>query len=175
MLRTLNWSANGILKITLGRQSTLWVFTFIVLLLGYKFSYPWIPRAVIEELSSQHRSEKSLKIGDSPETRETELDVDWTLEWRVRGHARYAAQTASERQASSQWKSARERGADEERKFSDMVLWRRRWRCDGITFNCCTGLPHLYFPSIHSYLSIHCLRKTWFNNTERTPCNKWFE
>ena len=47
-------------------------FTFIVL--GYKFCYPWIPRAVIEELSSQHRNEKLLKFGDGPETRETKLD-----------------------------------------------------------------------------------------------------
>ena len=46
---------------------------------------------------------------------------------RERGRARYAAQTASERQATSQWKSTRELCADtpeerEARKFSDMVL-----------------------------------------------------
>ena len=38
--------------------------TFIVL--GYKFCYPWIPRAVLEELSSQRKNKKSLKIGDGP-------------------------------------------------------------------------------------------------------------
>ena len=74
---------DGILKITFGRQSTLWVFTFIVLLLGYKFCYPWIPRAVIEELSSHRRNEKSLKIGDGQQTRETELDMGWTSEQRT--------------------------------------------------------------------------------------------
>ena len=35
-----------------------------------------------------------------------------------------------------------------------------------------TGLPHIYFSSIHSYLSFQCLRKTGFNDTERTPCIK---
>ena len=36
------------------------------------FCYPWIPRAVIEELSSQRRN---AEVGHGPETRETELNV----------------------------------------------------------------------------------------------------
>ena len=45
-----------------------------------------------------------------------------------RGRARHAAEAASERQATSQWKSIRERAAEtrgkrnEERKFSDTAL-----------------------------------------------------
>ena len=73
------------------------------------------------------QEQKSLKIGDGPETRETELDMLQGL-WntgarkrRERGRAKYAAQTASERQATSQWKSTRERGAEtpEERETSN--------------------------------------------------------
>ena len=58
--------------------------------------------------------------------------------WQERDHARHTAQTVSERQATSQWKNTGERRAGEtpeEWKFSDTALWRRRWRCDGITFN----------------------------------------
>ena len=44
-------------------------FTFIVL--GYKFCYPCILRAILEELSSQRRNKKSLKMGDGPETRQS--------------------------------------------------------------------------------------------------------
>ena len=50
--------------------------------------------------------------------RETELDVlqglwnEGARKRREGGRARYAAQTASERQATSQWKSTRERGAE---------------------------------------------------------------
>ena len=36
--------------------------------------------------------------------------------------ARHSAETTSERHATSQWKSTRERGADEERKISDTAL-----------------------------------------------------
>ena len=129
--------------------------------------YPWIPRAVIEELSSQRRNEKLLKIGDSPETRETELNMLQRLrnkgarKRKERSRARHTAQTANERQATSQWKSTCEHGADEERKFSDTALWRRRWRCDGITFNFYTGLPHIYF-SIHSFIPVLSLpKKDW--------------
>ena len=40
---------------------------------------------------------------------------------------------------------------NEEQKFSDMALWMRRWRCDGITFNFYTGLPHIFpHPLIHT-------------------------
>ena len=39
-------------------------FTFIVL--GYKFCWAWIPRALLEELSSQRRNIKSPKIRDTP-------------------------------------------------------------------------------------------------------------
>ena len=40
---------------------------------------------------------------------------------------------------------------NEERKFSDTVLWTRRWRCDGITFNFYIGLPHIFpHPFIHT-------------------------
>ena len=53
------------------------------------------------------RNKKSLKIGDGPETRETDLDVlplretsdKGARKRRERGRARHAAQTASERQA----------------------------------------------------------------------------
>ena len=31
---------------------------------------------------------------------------------------------------------------------------------------------HYISPLIHTHLSFHCLRKTGFNDTERTPCNK---
>ena len=34
---------------------------------------------------------------------------------------------------------------NEKRKSSDTTLWTRRWRCDGITINFYTGLPHIYF------------------------------
>ena len=67
---------------------------------------------------------------------ETELDVPQRLrnkgarKQRERGCTKHAIQTVSERQANSQWKSTRERGADtpkeslrnEERKFSDTAL-----------------------------------------------------
>ena len=88
-----------------------------------------LPRAVPEELSSQHRNKKSLKIGDGLEMNETELDVLQRL-WnkgarkgRERGRARHAAQTASERQATSQWKSTRQCGAEtpEERETRDLT------------------------------------------------------
>ena len=36
----------------------------------------------------------------------------------------------------------------------------------------CTGLPTYISPCIHSYLSFHWVRKTGYNDTERTPCNK---
>ena len=85
-------------------------------------------QTVIKELSSQRRNEKSLKIGDGSETRETEFNVLQRLrnkgarKRRERSLGRHGAQTASEIQATSQWKSNRERGADEERKFSDTAL-----------------------------------------------------
>ena len=60
-----------------------------------------------------------MEIGDGPETRETpkraaaeRLRNKGVRKRRERGHARHAAQTASERQATSQWKSTRERGAE---------------------------------------------------------------
>ena len=42
-----------------------------IIVLGYEFCYPWIPRAVLEEPSSQRRNKKSLKVGDGPETRQS--------------------------------------------------------------------------------------------------------
>ena len=74
---------------------------------------------------AQEQEIQSLKIGDGPETRETELDLLQRLrnkgarKRRERGRARYAAQTDSERQATSQWKSTREHGAEtpEEREM----------------------------------------------------------
>ena len=61
----------------------------------------------------------SLQIGDSPETRDRSrlaaaerLRNKGARKRRERGRARHAAQTASERQATSQWKSTRERGAN---------------------------------------------------------------
>ena len=60
----------------------------------------------------------SLKIGDGPEMRETELNMLQRLRnkgarnQRERGRARHTAQTASERKATSQWKSTRECGAE---------------------------------------------------------------
>ena len=101
--------------------------------------------------------------------RETELDMLQRLrnkgarKWRERDRARYAARTASERQATSHW-STHEHGAEtpEERetrkKFSDMALWMSRWRCNRITFNFYTGLPHIYFP-IHSFIPVLSLPK----------------
>ena len=69
----------------------------------------------LEELSSHRRSKK---IGDGAETKETELDVlqrqrnkgaKRLRKWSERNRARRAAQTASERQATSQQRSTRER------------------------------------------------------------------
>ena len=59
-------------------------------------------RAVLEELSSQHRNKRSAKIGDGPEMGEKELDVLQSLrnkgarKRRERGCVRHAAQTASD-------------------------------------------------------------------------------
>ena len=83
-------------------------FTFSVLAYG----------AILEELSNQRRSKN---IGDEEETKETEPDVlqrQWNKgakKRRERDHARCAAQTVSERQATSQWKSTRERGTEVQR------------------------------------------------------------
>ena len=92
-VRTQSW--------VLQSRALLLSFSFTFIVLGYKLCYPWIPGAVIEELSSQHRNEKTLKVGDGPEMRETELDVLQRL-WnkgvrkqRERSRARHAAQTAS--------------------------------------------------------------------------------
>ena len=41
-----------------------------IIVLGYEFCSPWIPRAVLEKPSSQHKNKKSLKVGDGPETRQ---------------------------------------------------------------------------------------------------------
>ena len=76
---------------------------------------------------AQEQEVQSLKIGDGPETSETELDVLQRLrnkgarKRRKRGRARHAAQTDSERQATSQWKSTRECGAEtpEERETTN--------------------------------------------------------
>ena len=104
-----------------------------------------------------------------------------TLEQRsekAKGEGSCTAQTASERQTTSQWKSTWTWRWDpwgeryEEWKFSDMALWTRWWRCDGITF-ISTQDCHTYISSsIHSYLSFHCPRETRFNDTWRTPCSK---
>ena len=55
-------------------------FTFIIL--RYKFCYPWRPVAVLEELASQHRNKKLLKIGDNPETRDRVWHAAETSEQR---------------------------------------------------------------------------------------------
>ena len=83
-------------------------FTF----LAYKFwSLTWISRAILEELSNQRRSKKT---GDGKEMKETEPNVlqrqrnkggKRLRKQRERDCARRAAQTASERQATSQQKS----------------------------------------------------------------------
>ena len=64
------------------------------------------------------RNKKSLKIGDGPERDRARLDVLQRLQnkgarkqWE-RGCTRHAVQTISERQATLQWKSIRERGAE---------------------------------------------------------------
>ena len=60
--------------------------------------------------------------------RETELDVLQRLrnkgarKQRERSRARHGAQTASVKQATSQWKCTCEHGADKEQKFSDTAL-----------------------------------------------------
>ena len=124
-----------------------------------------------EELSNQCRSKK---IGNDGETKETEPDV---LQRQQRDHARHAAQTVSERQATSQWKSISERGAEtpEERETRNRSSAIRHleggdWRCDGITFNFHTGLSHIYY----LFIPVLSLPKTDCNDTERsrTPCNK---
>ena len=72
----------------------------------FRVCYPWIPVPVLEELSSSRRNKKSLKIGDGPETRDKarvlqRLRNKEVIKRRERGRARHAAQTASERQATS--------------------------------------------------------------------------
>ena len=94
--------------------------------------------------------------------RETELDVLQALrnkearKRRERGRARHAAQTASERQVTSQWKSTREHGAEtpeekEMRNGSSAILHFEQ----GDFY---TGLPHIYFP-IHSLIFVLSLAK----------------
>ena len=50
--------------------------------------------------------------------------------WRERGHARHAAQTASESQATSQWKSTREHGAEspEVQQYGTLNEAMKQWR-----------------------------------------------
>ena len=85
-----------------------------IIVLGYKFCYPWIPRAVLEELSSQRRNKKLLKVGMA----QKRVDVlqrfrnKGARKRRERGRTRYAVHTVNERQATLQWKSTRERGAE---------------------------------------------------------------
>ena len=65
-----------------------------------------------------------------------------------RDHARHAAQTVSERQATSQWKSTGKRGAEtlEEREMRNGSSAIRHFEgCDGITFNFHTRLSHIYY------------------------------
>ena len=94
--------------------------------------------------------------------RETELDVLQALrnkgarKRREKGCARHAAQTASERQATSQWKSTHEHRAEtpeekETRNGSSAILHFER----GDFY---TGLPHIYFP-IHSLIPVLSLPK----------------
>ena len=90
---------------------------------------------------------------------------------KAKGDQYRARQTASEKQATSQWKSTRERGAETPEKEKRGTAVQRygtlneATRFNGITFNFYTGLPHIYFSIRHSYLSFHCPRETGFNNT----------
>ena len=73
-----------------------------------------------------------LKIGDA-EKREREIDVlqrlrnKGTGKRRESGRARHAAQTASERRATSQWKSTHERGdetpEERETRNGSSAIW----------------------------------------------------
>ena len=81
-------------------------FTFIIL--GYNFCYPWIPRTVLEEPSSQRRNKKSLKIETAQKWNRAQRATETSKQRSEKAKGeRYTAQTASERQATLQWKNTR--------------------------------------------------------------------
>ena len=86
---------------------------------------------------------------------------------REKDRARHTTQTASERQATSQWKSTHERGTEtpEERETRNRssVIWYFEQGGEGITFNFYSGLPHIYFP-IHSFIPVLSLpKRAWIH------------
>ena len=93
-------------------------FAFIVL--RYKFCYPWIPIPVLQDFSTGLKLAQEQEVAEdwrwprneTDRARRAGLRNKGARKRRERGHARHAAQTASERQATSQWKSTREREAE---------------------------------------------------------------
>ena len=71
---------------------------------------------------------------------------------RFWSHGAILEKLSNQRRSATTEKQRRQR--EPERKVSDTVLWRRQWRCDGITFTFHTRLSHIYY----SYLSFPCQR-----------------
>ena len=175
-LRTPNSSADGILKRTLGQLYRTLVWSPLRLSEFYLHRFGLQALLPMDTHTSSLR--RALKLAQEQEVaedwemaqkRETELDVLQALrnkgarKWRENGRARHAAQTASERQVTSQWKVP---------VNAELRPLRRKKRGTEVQRYCTlneaisTQDCHTYIsPFIHWYLSFHFPRETGFNDT----------
>ena len=173
-----NSSADGILKITLGQQSTLPYFIVWTLLLSFYLHR--FRLQVLLSMDTQSRYRRALKP-----VQEREVAEDWRRPRNERDRARRAAETLKQRSEKAKGEVVLGRvlklllhsgkvpmNVEQTRNRSSairhfqkeaMKMWRNNFQ---FLYRTAT---HIF---LHPYLSFHCLRKTGFNDTERTSCNK---